>query len=185
MWRISFKSHQPSHCTTRPYNSIFPFLAFVTLTSGYAAPSPFLPLTYLTLNQIQKDGYVAFNQGQLSYQFPVKFPVLPATGANMGRDPSLIAPFFAIQEIPGKINGAGVYFKVVELEKEQNITLRERIYADFREGMIGSANFRPKFALIITWRNMTFANKAPEFDMKVSSTVFKSKFNLLFDRWLL
>lgn len=103
----------------------------------------------------------------------------------MGRDPSLIAPFFAIQEIPGKINGAGVYFKVVELEKEQNITLRERIYADFREGMIGSANFRPKFALIITWRNMTFANKAPEFDMKVSSTVFKSKFNLLFDRWLL
>lgn len=82
-------------------------------------------------------------------------------------DPSLIAPFFALQDIPEGVNGAGVYLRVVELEKELNITLKERIISDFREGMIGAADFTPKFAIIVTWKNMTYSNRAPEFDLVV------------------
>ncbi len=62
---------------------------------------------------------------------------------------------------------AGVYLKIVNLESGWNITLRDRIYADFREGMIGAANFKPKFALIITWRNMTMVNRKPEMPLVV------------------
>jgi hypothetical protein len=65
------------------------------------------------------------------------------------------------------VPNAGVYLKIVNLESEWNITLRERIYADFREGMIGAADFRPKFALIITWRNMTMVNRRPEMPLVV------------------
>jgi len=68
----------------------------------------------------------------------------------------------ALQDIPTEVPHAGVYLKIVTLEAENNITLRDRIYADFREGMIGASDFRPKFALIITWRNMTMVNRRPE-----------------------
>ncbi len=72
---------------------------------------------------------------------------------------------------------AGVYLKIVNLESESNITLRERIYADFREGMIGAADFRPKFALIITWRNMTMVNKRPQMPLVVEISFFSFSFN--------
>jgi hypothetical protein len=39
---------------------------------------------------------------------------------------------------------------------------QKKIYGDLREGMIGAADFKPKFALIITWRNMTMVNRRPE-----------------------
>lgn len=130
-------------------------------------PNGLLP--YISSIQIHKDGYLAFNQGQLSYKFPVKFPIPPQTSVNKGQDPSLIAPFFAIQDIPQIVPGAGIYLRVIELAKEKNETLREGIYADFRDGMIGAADFRPKFAIIITWKNMTYANKAPDFELKTNT----------------
>jgi len=63
--------------------------------------------------------------------------------------------------------GAGVYFKLVILQDEKNITLRDRIILDFQEGMIGAADFMPKFALIVTWRNLTFVNRREERPLKV------------------
>ncbi|CAG2180584.1 unnamed protein product, partial [Oppiella nova] len=109
---------------------------------------------------IQRDGYLAFNKGLLSYKFPVKFPFVPKD--NFMEDPSMIAPWFAQQDIPTEVPHAGVYLRIVNLESEYNITLRDRIYYDFREGMIGASDFKPKFALIITWRNMTMVNRQPD-----------------------
>lgn len=129
---------------------------------------PFFGFRY-TYIWIHKDGYLAFNVGQLSYKFPVKFPIPPEIATNKGQDPSMLAPFFAIQDIPQNVPGAGIYLRVIELAKENNETLRNGIYADFREGMIGAADFHPKFAVIITWKNMTYANKAPDFDLKTNT----------------
>lgn len=38
-----------------------------------------------------------------------------------------------------------------------SIELRERLLWDIRDGIIGSEKFVPKHALIVTWKNMTFA----------------------------
>lgn len=48
---------------------------------------------------IQRDGYIAFNKGLLSYKFPISFPTHPADN-KMEEDPSMIAPFFALTDIP-------------------------------------------------------------------------------------
>jgi hypothetical protein len=98
-------------------------------------------------------------------------PILPRDRL-LEEDPSIIAPWFALQDIPTEVPNAGVYLKIVNLESEWNITLRERIYADFREGMIGAADFKPKFALIITWRNMTMVNRRPEMPLVVGISCF-------------
>ncbi|CAG2107812.1 unnamed protein product, partial [Medioppia subpectinata] len=117
---------------------------------------------------IQRDGYLAFNRGMLSYKFPVKFPFVPRDNL-LEEDPSIIAPWFAMQDIPTEVPHAGVYLKIVNLEQESNATLRDRIYYDFREGMIGASDFRPKFALIITWRNMSMVNRRPEMPLKTNT----------------
>ncbi|KAF7495260.1 Protein mesh [Sarcoptes scabiei] len=129
---------------------------------------PFFGFRY-TYVWIQKDGYLAFSQGQLSYKFPVRFPYPPPGKVNKGQDPSLIAPFFAHQDIPTDVINAGIYLRIIDISKELNYTLKERIYADFREGMIGASNFVPKFAIIITWKNMTYTNKSPDFDLKTNT----------------
>ena len=77
-------------------------------------------------------------------------------------DPSVIAPWFALQDIPTEVPHAGVYFRIVNIESEYNQTLKDRLILDFREGMIGAADFTPKFVLIVTWRNMTMVNRRPE-----------------------
>ena len=56
-------------------------------------------------------------------------------------------------------SGAGMYMEMIHLDSTNNITLRDRIILDFREGMIGADDFTPMHAIIITWRNMTFANR--------------------------
>ena len=116
---------------------------------------------------MNRDGYLSFNKGLLSYKFPAKFPINPRDNL-LEEDPAMIAPWFAYQDIPTEVPNAGVYLRVINLESEPNITLRDQIYADFREGMIGTSNFRPKFALIITWRNMTMVNRRPERPLVVS-----------------
>lgn len=126
---------------------------------------PFFGFAF-TYAYIQKDGYLGFNKGLLSYSYPLKFPVRP-NDPLAEEDPSLIAAWFAQQEIPNKVPEAGVYFKIVNLANEKNQTLKDQLILDFREGMIGAADFQPRFALIITWRNMTFVNRRPETAMKV------------------
>ncbi|KAH7644783.1 protein mesh [Dermatophagoides farinae] len=129
---------------------------------------PFFGFRY-TYVWIQRDGYLAFSQGQLSYNFPIKFPYAPPNKQSKGHDPAIIAPFFAMQEVEPRAPQGGIYLRVVDLTKESNYTLRDRIYADFREGMIGASNFHPKFAMIITWQNMTYTNRAPDFERVTNS----------------
>ena len=54
------------------------------------------------------------------------------------------------------------------MANERDQTLKDRLVLDFREGMIGASDFQLRFALIITWRNMTIVNKRPETAMAVS-----------------
>lgn len=130
---------------------------------------PFFGFAF-TYAYIQKDGYLGFNKGLLSYSYPLRFPVKPSDPLAE-EDPSIIAPWFSQQEIPSnsKIPGAGVYFQLVNLANEKNQTLKDQLILDFRDGMIGAADFQPRFALIITWRNMTFVNKRPETAMKTNT----------------
>ena len=116
---------------------------------------------HFTYVYVQKDGYLGFNKGLRSYKPPFRFPVKPRDPVSE-EDPSLIAAWFAQQEIPNDIPEAGVYFKLVNLATEKNQTLKDRLILDFREGMIGASDFVPRFALLITWRNMSFVVKRPE-----------------------
>jgi hypothetical protein len=62
---------------------------------------PFFGFAF-TYVYIQKDGYLGFNKGLLSYSLPLRFPVKP-TDPLAEEDPSLIAPWFSQQEIPTSV----------------------------------------------------------------------------------
>lgn len=153
-----------------PYN----LSDFTDITSGKPIHDQALPFRLpffgfeFTYVYIQKDGYLAFNKGLLSYKFPLKFP-MTITDPLIQEDPSLISPWFSLQDIPNDIPHAGVYFKIVNIGSEMNVTLRDRLVLDFREGMIGAANFIPKYAMIITWRNLTMVNRRPERELKTNT----------------
>ncbi|XP_074605108.1 sushi domain containing 2 mesh isoform X2 [Brevipalpus obovatus] len=136
-------------------------------------PLPFrLPFFGFEFNYayILRDGHLGFNKGLLSYRYPLKFPMQP-TDPLSEEDPSMIAIWFAQQDIPGQteVPNAGVYLQLVTLEHEKNMTLRDRLILDFREGMIGAADFTPKFAMIITWKNMTYVSRREEKPLKTNS----------------
>lgn len=40
---------------------------------------------------------------------------------------------------------------------QYSIEMKERLMWDIREGIIGSSEFIPKHAIIVTWKNMSFA----------------------------
>ena len=37
------------------------------------------------------------------------------------------------------------------------VQFRERLKADIREAMVGAAQFKPKHAFVVTWKNVSFA----------------------------
>lgn len=37
------------------------------------------------------------------------------------------------------------------------IEMRERLKWDIRQGVVGAETFEPKYAAIVTWKNMSFA----------------------------
>ncbi|XP_076359572.1 sushi domain containing 2 mesh [Tachypleus tridentatus] len=105
---------------------------------------------------IHKDGYAAFNTGPRTLNFPIKFP-LQITDTHREKDPSLIAPWLSLQDIATEAgDDAGLYFREINIEQENNGTLKERIIRDFKEGMIGASDFYPKHCVIVTWKNMTW-----------------------------
>jgi hypothetical protein len=109
---------------------------------------------------------VGFNKGLKSYTFPVSFPMVPAD-TNVEEDPSMIAIWFAHQDIPQEVEGSGVYYRLIEMGTETDEELKNMILWDFDTAMSGSAGFVPTFVMIITWKNMTFANKRPDRPLKV------------------
>lgn len=134
---------------------------------------PFFGFSYEYI-WIQRDGYITFNKGLQTYRFPLQLPIQP-TDTFVQEDPSLLAPFFAMQDISSETPNAGVYFRIVNLADTQGFydqaygILRDRILLDFREGMIGASDFVPKWAMIITWRNMTIANRRTERPLKTNT----------------
>lgn len=134
---------------------------------------PFFGFSYEYI-WIQRDGYITFNKGMQTYRFPLQLPIQP-TDTFVQEDPSLMAPFFAMQDISTETPDAGVYFRIVNLadtlgyfDPEYEL-LRDRIRLDFREGMIGATDFVPKWAMIVTWRNMTIANRRTERPLKTNT----------------
>lgn len=73
-------------------------------------------------------------------------------------DPSMIAIFFAHQDIPSTIPESGVYFRMINVQTLKDEMLRERIINDFDSSMACTVGFEPRFVMIITWKNMTFPN---------------------------
>lgn len=118
------------------------------------------------VNQIHKDGYVCFNKGLKSYKFPVSFPTVPED-TNIEEDPSMIAVWFAHQDIPQEVEGSGVYYRLIEMKTEKDEELKNRVLWDFDTAMSGSAGFAPTFVIVVTWKNMTFANKRSDRPLKV------------------
>lgn len=126
---------------------------------------------------VQRDGYISFNKGMQTYKFPLKLPLQPLD-TFIQEDPSIMAPFFAMQDIATEVPMSGVYFRVVNLlidtrngyytDPEYEL-LRDRLLLDFREGMIGASDFAPKYAMIITWRNMTIVNRRRERPLKTNT----------------
>lgn len=134
---------------------------------------PFFGFSYEYI-WIQRDGYVSFNKGMQTYRFPLQLPVQP-TDSFVQEDPSLMAPFFAMQDIAPETPGAGVYFRIINLADPMGYynpdygLLRDRLLLDFREGMIGASDFVPKYAMIVTWANMTMANRRTERRLKTNT----------------
>ncbi|XP_035228405.1 protein mesh-like [Stegodyphus dumicola] len=118
---------------------------------------------------IHRDGYILFNKGLLEYPSPVKFPTPFIRDPSREEDPSLIAPWFSYQDIPNSIEGAGVYSQLINLASQNDEHLKERIRLDFKDAMIGSADFEPTYALIVTWRNVTHANRMPTSQLKTNT----------------
>lgn len=134
---------------------------------------PFFGFSYEYI-WVQRDGYLSFNKGMQTYRFPLQLPIQPVD-TFVQEDPSMMAPFFAIQDIAPETPGAGVYVRIVNLADTQGYydpdygILRDRLLLDFREGMIGASDFVPKFAIICTWRNMTIANRRIERPLKTNT----------------
>lgn len=71
---------------------------------------PFFGFAF-TYVYIQKDGYLGFNKGLLSYTLPLQFPVKPKDPLSQ-EDPSLIAPWFSQQEIPTSVPGTSTLLRL-------------------------------------------------------------------------
>ncbi|XP_069696205.1 protein mesh isoform X2 [Periplaneta americana] len=114
--------------------------------------------------RLSVNGYLEFSDPPEHYTYPLVFPIKEWPKRN---DPSFIGIFFSKCRI-GKIRNEdidqrkpGVYFRLerdLQSRTDQfGVEMRERLKWDIREGVIGSENFNPKHAVIVTWKNVSFA----------------------------
>jgi hypothetical protein len=54
----------------------------------------------------------------------------------------------------------------------RGVEMRERLMWDIREGVIGSETFIPKHAVVVTWKNVSFAGGIDNALYKVSFIYF-------------
>jgi hypothetical protein len=110
------------------------------------------------------NGYLEFSDPPEHYTYPLVFPIKEWPKRN---DPSFIGIFFSKSRI-GRIRyedvdqrRPGVYFRLerdLQSRTDQvGVEMRERLKWDIREGIIGADTFNPKHAVIVTWKNMSFA----------------------------
>lgn len=132
---------------------------------GFRLPFFGFEFTYMW---IHKDGYILFSAGPKQYPIPVSFPIKDID-PKKEVDPSLIAPWFSKQDLLSNVKESGVYMKIVNIEKEPDDMLRERLILDFREGMIGASDFKPTYVVIITWMNVTFSDRDINSELKTNT----------------
>lgn len=109
-------------------------------------------------------GYLEFSDPPEHYTYPLVFPVKEWPKKS---DPSFIGIFFSKCRIgsirPTDIDqrAPGIYFRLerdLQTRTDQfGVEMRERLMWDIREGVVGSDTFIPKHAVIVTWKNVSFA----------------------------
>ncbi|XP_012287244.1 protein mesh isoform X2 [Orussus abietinus] len=124
---------------------------------------PFYGFRY-NYTRLSMNGFLEFSDPPEHYTYPLVFPIKDWPRKN---DPSFIGIFFSKCRI-GKLRptdldqrSPGVYFRLErDLQTRTDkfgVEMRERVKWDIREGVVGSDSFLPKHAVIITWKNMSFA----------------------------
>ncbi|XP_060531406.1 protein mesh isoform X2 [Cylas formicarius] len=113
--------------------------------------------------RVSLNGYLEFSDPPPNYDYPLNFPIREWPKKN---DPSFIGIFFSKCRIGNLRDGdidqrkPGVYYRMErDLRNRQDqmgVEIRERLTWDIRQGVIGSETFRPKHAVIVTWKNVSF-----------------------------
>ncbi|XP_014258634.1 protein mesh isoform X2 [Cimex lectularius] len=114
--------------------------------------------------RVSLNGYLEFSDPPEQFTYPLQFPTTEWPRKN---DPSFIGIFYSKCRI-GQIRDndvdqrpAGLYFRMerdlMTRTDRFGVEMRERLKWDIREGVIGSDSFVPKHAVIVTWKNVTFA----------------------------
>lgn len=135
-----------------------------------------LNYTWVSLN-----GYLGFSDAPFNWaNYPLSFPVQEWPDRP---DPSFMGPFYSkcnIGELrPGDDDSRrpGVYWRLERdlpsREDQFGVELRERLMWDIREGMVGTAIFKPKHSIIVTWKNVTFAGGSVNTDAKYVTNTFQ------------
>ncbi|XP_076619313.1 sushi domain containing 2 mesh isoform X1 [Colletes latitarsis] len=114
--------------------------------------------------RVSMNGFLEFSDPPVHYTYPLVFPNKDWPKKN---DPSFIGIFFSKCRI-GEVRRddidqrtPGVYFRLErDLQRRTDqfgVEMRERLKWDVREAIVGSDSFEPKHAVIVTWKNMSFA----------------------------
>lgn len=115
--------------------------------------------------RVSLNGYLEFSDPPVNYPaYPLVFPIKDWPVQN---DPSFIGIFFSKCRIgaqrPEDIDQRtpGVYFRLerdLQTRTDQlGVEVRERLTWDIRQAVIGADSFLPKHAIIVTWKNVSFA----------------------------
>ncbi|KAL1114994.1 hypothetical protein AAG570_007817, partial [Ranatra chinensis] len=114
--------------------------------------------------RISINGYLEFSDPPEHLTYPLSFPTKEWPKKN---DPSFIGIFYSRCRI-GSIRPTdvdqrqpGLYFRMerdlMSRTDRFGVKMRERLMWDIREGVVGADNFIPKHAVIVTWKNVSFA----------------------------
>lgn len=125
---------------------------------------PFFGFRY-NYTRVSINGYLEFSDPPTSYKtYPLVFPNKDWPKEN---DPAFIGIFFskcrvgALRDEDVDRRKPGVYFRLerdLQGRTDQfGVEMRERVKWDIREAVIGSDSFDPKHAIIVTWKNVSFA----------------------------
>ena len=125
---------------------------------------PFFGFRY-NYTRVSLNGYLEFSDPPQNYEtYPLVFPVKDWPKKN---DPAFIGIFYSkcrignvrVEDVDQR--KPGVYFRLERDLRERNdrmgVEIRERVKWDIREGVIGAQTFDPKHAIIVTWKNVSFA----------------------------
>ncbi|GJQ65539.1 hypothetical protein Trydic_g7640 [Trypoxylus dichotomus] len=135
-----------------------------TIHKNFNFQLPFFGFRF-NYTRVSLNGYLEFSDPPDNFEaYPLTFPVKDWPRVN---DPSFIGIFFSKCRV-GAIRAEeidqrrpGVYYRMerdLQFRTDQfGVEVRERLKWDIRNGIIGADNFEAKHAVIVTWKNVTFA----------------------------